>query len=50
MSLVSDIPRWFGDQDQQTADQVADLYSTLTLQMLGCPDPGRRNADSSPPL
>lgn len=49
MSLVSDIPRWFGDQDEQTADQVADLYSTLTLQMLGHPDLGQRNADPSPP-
>jgi AcrR family transcriptional regulator len=49
MSLVTDIPRWFGDQDEQTADQVADLYSTLTLQMLGCRDPGGRNADPSLP-
>ncbi len=45
ISLVMDISRWFGHQRRQTADQVADLYATLTLQMLGCRDLGQRNAD-----
>jgi AcrR family transcriptional regulator len=43
LSLVTDISRWFGHQHGQNADQVADLYAELTLQMLGC-HPGRRSA------
>jgi AcrR family transcriptional regulator len=47
LSLIIDIPRWFGREQRQTADQVADLYAALTLQMLGRTDPGRGPANPS---
>jgi AcrR family transcriptional regulator len=50
LSLIIDISRWFGQEHQQTADQVADLYSKLILQMLGCPDRTQLNEDHSVPL
>jgi AcrR family transcriptional regulator len=50
LSLISDIPRWFGHEGRQTADQIADLYVTLTLQMLGWRDMGQQPADPPLPL
>jgi AcrR family transcriptional regulator len=49
VSLITDIARWFGHQHAQTADQVAELYSELILQMLGCCDPRQPNEDPAQP-